>query len=53
MVNGDTNIYLFYLFIYHETITKRSNFKGYSSTGQVLNLFSRGYQFECHKPQGH
>jgi len=46
-------ILFIYLFIYHKTITKRFNFKGCSSTDQVLNLFFRGYQFECHKPQGH
>ena len=29
------------------------NFKGCNSTRQVLDLFSKNYQFESHKPQDH
>jgi hypothetical protein len=31
----------------------QSNPDGWSLTGQVLSLFSRCHQFECHKPQVH
>jgi hypothetical protein len=39
-----------------DTISSKSNNKNIERcnlTGQILDLLSRGHQFESHKPQGH
>ena len=38
--------------MYNDKNTTR-NPEGYNLISQVLNLFLKDHQFECHKPQGH